>query len=67
MKTIVLSAAIVLLSACANQYGAQQAGMSQNKQPPSNFQSVGSCEPTGWAGLEPVSYTHLTLPTNREV
>ena len=52
MKTIVLSAAIVLLSACANQYGAQQAGMSQNKQPPSNFQSVGSCEPTGWAGLE---------------
>jgi len=49
---IMAAAAIILLSACANQYGTQQASTSQNKQPPSNFQSVGSCEPTAWAGLE---------------
>ena len=24
-------------------------------------------EPVGTVGMEPVSYTHLTLPTNREV
>jgi type IV pilus biogenesis protein CpaD/CtpE len=55
MKLPVMAAvAIVLLSACANQDGAQQANMSQNqnKQQPSNFQSIGSCEPTAWAGLE---------------
>ena len=53
MKLPVMAAAVLaLLSACANQDGSQQANMSQNKQPPSNFQSVGSCEPTGWAGLE---------------
>jgi type IV pilus biogenesis protein CpaD/CtpE len=52
MKSTVMAAAIVLLSACANQDDAQQAGMSQNKQQPSNFQSVGSCEPTAWTTLE---------------
>ena len=30
----------------------QQAGVSRNQQPPSNFQSIGSCEPTAWASLE---------------
>ena len=49
---IMAAAAIVLLSACANHYDAQQASMAQNKQPPSNFQATGSCEPTAWAGLE---------------
>ena len=49
---VMAAAAIVLLSACANQYGSEQASVSQNKQPPSNFQSIGSCEPTAWAGLE---------------
>jgi hypothetical protein len=49
---VMAAAAITLLSACANQYDAQQAGMAQNRQPPSNFQSVGSCEPTAWVGLE---------------
>ena len=53
MKLPVMAAAVLaLLGACANQDGSQQANMSQNKQPPSNFQSIGSCEPTAWAGLE---------------
>ena len=52
MKIPIVAAAIVLLSACANQDSAQQASMSQNRQPPSNFQSIGSCEPTAWAGLQ---------------
>ena len=52
MKISIVAAAIVLLSACANQDNAQQANLSQNKQQPSNFQSIGSCEPTAWAGLE---------------
>jgi len=52
MKIPIVATAIVLLSACANQDNAQQASLSQNKQPPSNFQSIGSCEPTGWASLE---------------
>jgi type IV pilus biogenesis protein CpaD/CtpE len=53
MKLPVMAAAVLaLLSACANQDASQQANMSQNKQPPSNFQSIGSCEPTAWASLE---------------
>ena len=53
MKLPVMAAAVLaLLSACANQDGSQQANMSQNKQPPSNFQSIGSCEPTAWASLD---------------
>jgi type IV pilus biogenesis protein CpaD/CtpE len=53
MKLPVMAAAVLaLLSACANQDGSQQANMSQNKQPPSNFQSIGSCEPTAWVSLE---------------
>ena len=52
MKIPIVAAAIVLLSACANQDDAQQASMTRNKQQPSNFQSIGSCEPTAWAGLE---------------
>ena len=57
MKIPIVATAIVLLSACANQDNAQQASLSQNKQPPSNFQSIGSCEPTAWAGLERDSRT----------
>ena len=47
---VVISAAF--LSACAQQQDTGQAGVSNNQQPPSNFQSIGSCEPTAWAGLE---------------
>jgi type IV pilus biogenesis protein CpaD/CtpE len=52
MKIVVAIAAAVLLTACAQQPGAQRTGMSQNQEPPSAFQSVGACEPTAWAGLE---------------
>jgi hypothetical protein len=53
MKALVMAAAAVaLLSACAQQQGTQQAGMSQRGSPPSNFQSVGSCEPTAWVTLD---------------
>jgi len=53
MKILAMVAsAAVLLSACAQQQDTRQAGMSQNKQPPSNFQSIGSCEPTAWVSLE---------------
>ena len=52
MKALVMvAAATALLSACAQQ-DTRQAGVSRNQQPPSNFQSIGSCEPTAWAGLE---------------
>ena len=50
LSVVVVSAAF--LSACAQQQDTRQAGVSMNQQPPSNFQSIGSCEPTAWAGLE---------------
>jgi type IV pilus biogenesis protein CpaD/CtpE len=50
LSVVVVSAAF--LSACAQQQDTRQAGVSMNQQPPSNFQSIGSCEPTGWASLE---------------
>jgi hypothetical protein len=50
LSLVVIGAAI--LSACAQQQDTRPAGVSNNQQPPSNFRSVGSCEPTGWAGLE---------------
>jgi hypothetical protein len=53
MRTLIIVAAgAVLLSACAQRQDTRQASMSQNQQPPSNFQAIGSCEPTGWASLE---------------
>jgi hypothetical protein len=53
MKTpIIVAAVTVLLGACANQGDTQQTGMSRNQEPPSAFQSVGSCEPTAWVGLQ---------------
>jgi hypothetical protein len=57
MKVLVTVAAMTLLSACADQGDARQAGMSRNTQPPTDFQSIGSCEPTAWAGLERDSRT----------
>jgi hypothetical protein len=50
LSLVVISTAF--LSACAQQQDTQPASVSKNQQPPSNFQSIGSCEPTGWAGLE---------------
>jgi type IV pilus biogenesis protein CpaD/CtpE len=53
MKVLVIVvAATALLSACAQRQETQQVGMSRNQPPPSNFQSIGSCEPTAWASLE---------------
>jgi len=53
MKAPVIVATVtILLGACANQQDAGQTGMSRNQEPPSAFQSVGSCEPTGWVGLQ---------------
>jgi type IV pilus biogenesis protein CpaD/CtpE len=53
MKLLVTAAvAAALLSACAERQDTQQAGVSRNQQPPSNFQSIGSCEPTAWASLD---------------
>ena len=52
MKILIMVAATVLLGACANQGDTQQTDMSRNQQPPSQFQSVGSCEPTAWVGLQ---------------
>ena len=52
MKTLIMVAATVLLGACANQGDTRQTDMSRNQQPPSQFQSVGSCEPTAWVGLQ---------------
>lgn len=49
---IMVAAATVLLSACAQQQDTRQSGMARTQQPPSAFQSIGSCEPTAWVGLE---------------
>src|SRR5690349_17245491 len=51
------AAAILLLGACAQQAEPQQSALSQSalsqtKEPPSRFQSIGSCEPTAWVGLQ---------------
>src|ERR687890_67706 len=42
----------LLLGACSQGSGTQQASLSQAKEPPSRFQSIGSCEPTAWVGLQ---------------
>ncbi|WP_158043682.1 hypothetical protein [Skermanella pratensis] len=52
MRVFVKAAAVlVLLGACAQQDAGQTAA-ARNAEPPSNFQSIGSCEPTAWVGLE---------------
>ena len=45
------AAAVVLLGACAQENSARTTATG-NAEPPSNFQSIGSCEPTAWVGLE---------------
>jgi hypothetical protein len=53
MKALVkAAAAMVLLSACVQGQDAGEASISRSGEPPSNFQSVGSCEPTAWSSLE---------------
>jgi hypothetical protein len=51
-KSMTTVAAIFLLGACAQRAEPQQSNLSQAKEPPSRFQSIGSCEPTAWVGLQ---------------
>ncbi|UEM02819.1 hypothetical protein JL101_023035 [Skermanella rosea] len=52
MRFFVKAAAVlVLLSACA-QENSVQTSATRNAEPPSRFQSIGSCEPTAWVGLD---------------
>lgn len=52
MRFFVKAAAVmVLLGACAQQDSGQTTA-ARNAEPPSRFQSIGSCEPTAWVGLE---------------
>jgi len=51
-RLMAFAAVILLLGACANQAEPQQSALSQTKEPPSRFQSVGSCEPTAWVWLQ---------------
>jgi uncharacterized protein YcfL len=45
MKTIVVSAvALMMLAGCSND--------AETARAPSQFQSIGDCEPTAWAGME---------------
>jgi len=51
-KLMITTAAILLLGACARQSEPRQSDLSQTKEPPTKFQSIGSCEPTAWVGLQ---------------
>jgi hypothetical protein len=51
-RSIAAAAAILLLGACAQQAEPRQSSVSQAKEPPTKFQSIGSCEPTAWVGLQ---------------
>jgi type IV pilus biogenesis protein CpaD/CtpE len=52
MNKLMTAAAILLLAACAQRAEPQQSSLSQAKEPPSRFQSIGSCEPTAWVWLQ---------------
>jgi hypothetical protein len=52
MKKSMTIAAIFLLAACAQQGQPRQSSVSQSAEPPTQFQSIGTCEPTAWAGLQ---------------
>jgi type IV pilus biogenesis protein CpaD/CtpE len=53
MKNLtVLLAATVIAAACAQQTETRQGNLSAGGEPPSRFQSIGSCEPTAWVGLQ---------------
>jgi hypothetical protein len=51
-KFTMMATATLLLGACAQQAEPQQSSMAQAKEPPSRFQSIGSCEPTAWVWLQ---------------
>jgi hypothetical protein len=48
VKLITSVVAILLLGACVQRPEPGQSGLSQAREPPTQFQSIGSCEPTAW-------------------
>src|SRR5687768_354040 len=53
MKALMPAVAVLLLlSACAQRAEMRQGNMSQAREQPSRFQSIGSCEPTAWVWLQ---------------
>jgi hypothetical protein len=55
MKTMTMMTTvtvILLLGACAQPAEPHQGNLAQTKQPPTRFQSVGTCEPTAWVWLQ---------------
>jgi hypothetical protein len=49
--TAILAAA-VMAAACTQQTETRQSNLSAGGEPPSRFQSIGSCEPAAWVGLQ---------------
>jgi prephenate dehydrogenase len=47
-----LTAAFIMTAACAQQSESRQSTLAAGGEPPSQFQSIGSCEPTAWVGLQ---------------
>jgi hypothetical protein len=51
-KSTALLAFTVMTAACTQQTETRQSNLSAGGEPPSRFQSIGSCEPTAWVGLQ---------------
>jgi hypothetical protein len=51
-KSTALLAFTVMTAACTQQMETGQSNLSAGGEPPSRFQSIGSCEPTAWVGLQ---------------
>jgi prephenate dehydrogenase len=47
-----LAAALAMTAACTQQTESRQSSLAAGGEPPSRFQSIGSCEPTAWVGLQ---------------
>ncbi|MGF7210824.1 hypothetical protein GGE65_005436 [Skermanella aerolata] len=47
-----LTAAFIMTAACTQQTESRQSSLTAGEEPPSRFQSIGSCEPTAWVGLQ---------------
>ena len=60
-KYLFLICLCLTLSACS---GGLNAGLEAYQSPDGRYAFL---YPTGWTRVKAVSYTHLTLPTNREV
>lgn len=47
-----LLAVVVMATGCALQAESRQNSLAAREKSPSRFQSIGSCEPTAWVGLQ---------------